>query len=251
MTGIILPAVGLAALGFLAYRAARVWADAGRRRFDPPHQLAWALVGAVAPSRYWWGARIDALARQERSALLARETEALGLSCADSLRCPICGDEVPNAWALASERRPTVAPGPVECPRCDFRLDACRHCARFLPGDPRAPQQFALGTGDLTFGRCRQYTATQPVEQVCQPQIARQLKARGLEHIRAPLPIVDSLLPPDFCATFRPDQKRLKAGGVRWPDARRVALLGLLAPLPPQEARSSEALPWGDEQWLV
>jgi len=69
--------------------------------------------------------------------------------------------------------------------------------------------------------------------------------------VRAPLPIVDSFLPPDFCVAFRPDRKRLKAGGVRWPDVRRVALLRLLAPSPAPETAPPESLPSGDERWLL
>jgi len=84
--------------------------------------------------------------------------------------------------------------------------------------------------------------------------MARRLKARGYERVRAPLSIVDSFLPPDFCTVFTPDRKRLKASEVRWPDARRVALLRLLASSPDPETRPPEAVPIessGDEQWLL
>jgi hypothetical protein len=251
MNDIIWLALGLATLGFLARRAQRVWVDAGQRGFDPARRAGWALLGAVVPSRYWWGARIETLSPQERSGLLARETGTLGLSRTDSLHCPLCGAEVPHAWALTSDGRPTVAPGPVECPGCDFRLDACRHCAHFLPGSPHARVQYGWGSNDLTSGRCECYKVSQPVEQACSPDMARQLKARGWERIRAPRPIVDSFVPPDSCTAFKPDRNRLKAGGVRWPGARRVALLRLLAPPPVPETESPEELPSDDEQWLL
>jgi len=247
----LLVAAALAPLGFLAYRAGRVWIDAGRRGFDPARRVGWALLGGVAPARYWWGARIDALSPQERAELLARESAALGLSRADGLRCPLCRAEVPGAWTPTPGGRLTVAPGPIECPRCDFRLDACRHCARFLPGKPRTWGQLGWGGDDLTSGRCDHYKAWQPVEQTCSPEVARQLKARGWERVRSPLPIVDSFVPPDFCTAFSPDRKRLRAGGVRWPDARRAALLRLLAPPPSPEAEPPEGIPSGDEQWLL
>jgi hypothetical protein len=89
------------------------------------------------------------------------------------------------------------------------------------------------------------------VEQACTPEMARQLKARGYKLIRAPLPITDSFLPPDFCATFKPDRRRLRASGIRWPDAHRVALLRLLAPPPAAETTPSEELPSDDEKWLL
>jgi len=241
----------LAALGFLAYRAGRIWIDAGWRGLASAPRLGWALLGAVAPARYWWGARIDALSPEERADILARETEALGLSRADSLRCPLCGAEIPHAWMLGPDGRPTVAPGPVECPGCDFRLDACRHCIHFLPGGDRTAGQPGWGGGDVTFGRCGRYRQSQPVEQACTPEMARRLKKRGWDRIRAPRRIVDSYMPPDSCRAFAPDRKRVKDSLVRWPDARRAALLRLLAPPPAPETGSPEGLPSGDERWLM
>jgi hypothetical protein len=254
MNSVFWLALGLAILSFLACRAGHIWVDAGQRGFDLVRRLGWALLGAVIPSRYWWGVRIETLSPQEQAGLLAREIGALGLSRADSLRCPLCGAEVAHAWALTPDGRPTVAPGPVECPRCDFRLDACRHCAQFLPGSPRAWGQSGWGSDDVTFGRCDHYRATQLVEQACRPEMVRRLSARGYERVRAPLSIVDSFVPPDFCPAFKPEHKRLKASEVRWPDAYRVALLRLLAPPPASETRPPEAVPIGpsgDEQWLL
>jgi len=262
MNDIIWLALGLGILSFLACRAGRIWLDAGRRGFELGRRIGWALLGSIVPSRYWWGARIEALSPQEGADLLARETEALGLERADGLRCPLCGAEVPHAWALfgflsaTSGGRPTVAPGPVECPDCDFRLDACRHCAHFLPGDSLAGGRFGWAGADVTSGRCEVYKASQPVEQACSLEMARQLRrigirARGWERIRAPRRIVDGFLPPDSCTAFKPDRTRLKVGGVRWPGHRRVALLRLLAPPPAPEAESPEELLSGDEQWLL
>jgi hypothetical protein len=245
-------AVGLALLGFLAWRAGRIWVDAGRRGFGLARRLGWTLLGTIAPSRYWWRARIEALSPDEQADLLDRETAALGLSRADSVRCPLCGAEVPHAWTLASDGRPTVGSGPIECPHCDFRLDSCRHCARFLPGPPQAWESLSWsGRNDVTFGRCNHYQASQPVEQACAPDMARQLKARGYEHIHASRLIRDSFLPPDFCTAFKLDRKRLRSGGIRWPDARRAALLCLLAAPTSPETIPHEEGPSEDEQWLL
>ncbi len=230
MGGYLLLALVLGGLGFLAYRGGCIWVDAGRRGFAWPRRLGWALLGSVAPARYWWDARLAAFSPAERADLLARETAALGLSRADGLRCPLCRAEVPHAWTFTPDGRPTVAPGPVRCPRCDFRLDSCRHCARFLPGSPPMWGQLALADPDPTFGRCDHYREVQPVEQVCRPDVARRLKERGWETLRSPIPIVDSFVPPDFCSAFKPDRRRLRLGGVRWPDARHTALLRLLSP---------------------
>jgi hypothetical protein len=241
----------LLAAGFLGYRAAGCWADAKRLAFPPVQRLRWALEGAVLPSRYWWGARIDALPEGERQALLARETAALGLERAGNLHCPLCGAEVPGAWTLDAGGQPAIGPRPIECPGCDFRLDACRHCARFLPGAPGGPGFPSLAAGDLTFGRCAHYKAWQEVEQTTTTEMAKQMRARGWERIRGPLPIADSFLPPDHCTAFQPDRRRLKAGGVPWPDARRAALLRL--PAPPHAGRPAPdaVTETEDELWLL
>ena len=68
--------------------------------------------------------------------------------------------------------------------------------------------------------------------------------------VRAPLPIIDSYMPPDFCTAFKLDRRRLQASGIRWPDARHVALLRMLGVLPVSRAGSAEE-PAYDEQWLL
>lgn len=261
MTAYIWLAIALTLLGFGVYRGGRVWLDASRRRMEPACRIGWALLGAITPNRYWWSKRIQLMSTFERADLLQNATADLGLGRADSLRCPLCRAEVPGAWALTAGGQPTVAPGPVECPGCDFRLDACRHCAHFLPGPPRGWSTAPWPGQDMSSGRCSRYKTSQPVEQACAPDMARQLRARGYEQIRAPLPIVDSFLPPNSCTAYKPAPKRLREGGIRWPDVRRTALLHLLAPSPSQEpaaaqtarphAPQSPESPPADEQWLL
>lgn len=241
--------IGLGVLGLFAFRAGRVWLDAGKRGFEPVRRFGWSLFGGIASTRYWWGARIEALSAQERNALLVSETETLGLSRADSVRCPLCTAEVPRAWTLTSAGHPTVASGPVKCPDCDFRLDACRHCTHFLPGLTRGAGAAPWLAGDVTSGRCDRYKGPLPVDQVCAPDLARQLKNRGYEQIRAPLQIPDSYLPPEHCTAYAPDRKKLGESGIHWPDNRRTALLRLLDP-PVVTVPPAGSLLSGDERWL-
>lgn len=247
----ILAVIGPAVLGFLAWRAGRIWLDARRRGLDSAHCVGWALLGIGRPARYWWGMRIKAMSPGEQAGLLARETAALGLNRVDSILCPLCGAEIEHVWTLDPDRQPAIAPGPIQCPRCDFRLDACRHCAHFLPGSPLEQGQFRFGSDDMSFGRCGFYKESQPVEQVSPPEMARRLKERGWESIRAPRPITDSFVPPDFCTAFALHRKRLQAGGVPWPDARRAALLRLLAPHPAPRPSLTENTSQDDAQWLL
>jgi len=97
-----------ATLGFLSWRGARIWTDSGRIAGTPDsvaRRLGWSLWGAIVPSHYWWGARLEAMSPEEQQRLLAREIEALGLNRADAEVCPLCGVEIPEAWTLDSEGR--------------------------------------------------------------------------------------------------------------------------------------------------
>jgi hypothetical protein len=221
--------LALVALGFLAWRALRIWQDAARRGFAPGPRLGWSLLGSIVPDRYWWAARLERISPQQQRDLLRLETQRLGLNHAAAQCCPLCGAEVPDAWQLTPVGRLTVASSPVECPHCDFRLDACRHCAHFLPASARAwpAQQWAVSIS--TEGRCNHYRTWQPVEELCEPQMARQLKKRGYDQVRGPMRVVDSYLPPDTCRAFEPDPSRIRRSGIRWPGPRRAALLRLAA----------------------
>ena len=226
MIGFLWLGIGLCVLAFLGYRAGRAWLDAGRRKYASVQRLGWALAGTVMPDRYWWGARIEAMSGEERDEVLDHETAALDLAQADSQHCPLCGAEVPHAWTLDAGGDPTTGSRPIECPGCDFRLDSCRFCAHFSPGPAGSSSPWLKG--DMGSGRCERYKTSQLVEDLCAPDMARRLRARGYEQIRGPMPIVDSYLPPDSCRAFAPDRNRMRGNGIRWPRARRTALLRLL-----------------------
>lgn len=254
----LLLAIGAgAALGLLAWRGARIWLDYGRRAGPPGNlgavveRLGLVLRGAIVPRHYWWGIRIQAMSRAEQERLLARETRALDLSRADGQRCPLCGSEIAPAWTLDEEGQATVAAGPVECPSCDFRLDACRHCRHFLPGAPRSALQVGTVVADITWGRCAFYKRSQPVEEAAAPHMARSLKKRGYERVRAPMQIQDSMLRPDSCRAFDPHPKRCQASDVSWPGPRRVALLRLQGTTPGPGSQGREEHATADEKWLL
>jgi hypothetical protein len=229
MIGDLLPVVGLAALALLCFLAGRIWQDARQWELGTREAMGQALAGAFLPNRYWWGARLEVMPPQAQSELLLRETRKLGLGRADSLCCPLCGAEIPHAWAFTAGGRVAVAAGPVECPACDFRLDACRHCDHFMPGSPPGWGASVWSQGDITFGRCGFYKRVQPVEQALSGDVARRLKSRGYDQIPAPMPIQDSMLRPDSCRAFAANRKRIQASGIRWPGARCRGLLYLLS----------------------
>jgi hypothetical protein len=247
----VLLLIGLAGLGYLGYRSGRLWLDAAQRDLGPGARAAWSLSGALIPGHVWWPTRLVAMSQEEQRRLLESETQALGVERLDSLLCPLCGAEIRDAWSLEADGQATVAPGPIGCPECDFRLDACRHCARFIPGPPRDWGQSAWAGVDMTVGRCAHYTKVQPVEQACAPQMAQKLRQRGYDQIRAPATIMDSYLPLDSCRAFEADRRRLRSNRIAWPDARYRALLRILRPPRVGPPPAVETLSNDEEQWLL
>ena len=62
--------------------------------------------------------------------------------------------------------------------------------------------------------------------------MARRLKERGYDQVRAPMRIQDSMMRPDFCRAFDPAPGHIKGSDVGWPGLRRAALLRLLDAVP-------------------
>ena len=221
----------------------RVLSDA--RRWGTSGQgAAWlALSSLFRPARYWWHDRLSLLPADEQQRLLAEEAARLHLTRVDALACPLCGAEIEGAWAVVAGRL-AAARRPAQCPRCDFRLDACRHCAHLQP------EREGIGGEDFTRGRCRFYKRPQRVEDFCAPQIAAQLRARGWDVMNGPAPIADSYIPLDGCRAFTLEEKRLRFSGVRQPGPRQRGLLRLLDD-GRRVAHHEELAPAGDEQWLL
>lgn len=227
------------------------WTYADARRLGAPQKrsLRLALAAILSPARYWWGARLILLPRAEQERLLTEEAARLGLSRVDSVRCPLCGAEIERAWTIDDSGRLAVRPGPVSCPQCDFRLDACRHCRHFQPG---GAANSLGGVADYTHGSCGVHKRSQPVEDFCTPGMARQLRARGYDYLSGPAPILDSYLPLSGCRSFALDERRLRASGVRRPGLRQRGLLRLLAMSGEAEDEgTSPELPSSEEQWLL
>ncbi|HEY64377.1 MAG TPA: hypothetical protein G4O02_07365 [Caldilineae bacterium] len=228
------------------------WRDI-RQRF-PSESQPWRLVllGITFPLRYWYFERPLRLSESERETWFQTVAQQMGLSDVRSARCPLCESEIPNAWQVDERGRLTVAPGPVECPRCDFRLDACRHCRYFQPAGAERTQMFA-GELSWTHGRCTYYKTTQPVESITTREMARRMRERGYTHLQAPTPITDSYIPLEHCTAFRLEPKRLRHSGMRKPGRRQLYALRLLAHLSATQSEAEAVEPElsDEEQWLL
>ncbi|HSD83728.1 MAG TPA: hypothetical protein VLG46_07710 [Anaerolineae bacterium] len=215
--------LGLSWLAWRVSRALQVAFDAHQRGFKPIEIGGWALLAIVAADRYWWGARLDRLAVPEARELLAEAAQAHGLLSVVNVRCPLCDYEIKNALLVAEDgelyvRRQTT------CAHCDFRVDACRHCAHFRPAtDITAVFE---RRGDFSHGRCGFYRAVEPVR-TAYPLHARRLEALGYDMLPTPKSIVDSYIPLDECTAFFLNPELLRYSKVPWIDRQRVALIRL------------------------
>ena len=215
------------ALGGCWLAVAGGWAYTDARRLGASQaqslRLAWTAVRS--PLRYWWSDRLHLLSPAAQERLLATEAARLGLSRVDSVLCPLCGTEIKRAWRVDEAGHLDVARRAVVCPQCDFRLDACRHCHHFQPGEPGGSWG---GMGDYTHGRCAVHKRSQPVESLCTPEMAKRLKERGYDYLSGPAPIADSYIPLSGCQSFTLDERRLRTSGVHRPGLRQRGLLRLL-----------------------
>jgi hypothetical protein len=202
-----------------------VAADARRRGVARLVAARWALLGLIVPQRYWWGFRLETLTADEGQRLLGEAAQAHGLGSVANVRCPLCDAELAEALSSGPSGGWAIRPG-ARCPRCDFRLDACRHCQHFLPGaDPTAVFQEYK---DFTHGRCGRYHARQPVRDAY-PHLAERLERMGYDSLSGPKAILDSYLPLEECTSFSVHLGRLRANKVAWLTHQRLALLRLNA----------------------
>ena len=215
--------LGLSLLTWRGLVAVRVGREARRRGFPSREIICWALIAVVDASRYWWGARLDRLSVPEARELLVATAQAHGLLSVVNLRCPLCDYEIANALAVTADgelyiRRQTT------CAHCDFRADACRHCAHFRPASGGATAFDRHG--DVSHGRCGFYRTVESVR-TAYPLHARRLEAMGYDMLPTPKPIADSFIPLDGCTAFSLKPELLRHSKVPWIDRQRMALIRL------------------------
>lgn len=227
--------------------AIRVGRDAHQRGLTIQASLGWALVALADARRYWWGARLNLLTDDEARALLRRAAREHGLPHVTHVRCHLCSSEIADALTVTASGT-LAARARATCVRCDFRLDACRHCRHFLPGSTSLAvgASLAVGTfshdcgGDPTYGRCARYRDWQPVRET-HPHMAQRLEAMGHEYLRAPKRILDSYFPLEECTSFALDLKRLRRSEIRWLTRQRIAFVRLHEKLARNQPQKSPA----------
>jgi hypothetical protein len=220
---LLLIGIGLSILAWRGLSAAQVAWDARRRGFATGELIRWALIAVVDADRYWWGARLDRLPVPEARELLIDLTRQRNLLSIVNVRCPLCNTEIKNVLA-ADDHGDLYVRRQATCPHCDFRADACRHCAHFLP----AAGGFTMfeRRGDFSHGRCAMYRAPEAVR-TAYPQHARRMEAMGFDVLPTPRAITDSFIPLPECTAFSLNLQFLQQSNVPWLNRQRTALIRL------------------------
>ncbi len=216
----LVASLGLAAVAWRVMAAVRAGRDARKRGWSRSASVGWGISALVYPAGYWRQARLERMMPEEAKLWLESAAKIHRLTSVANVRCPLCGAEIDRALTVTGAGRLASRPR-ANCPRCDFRLDACRHCQHFLPA-----QEGIGGQPDMTHGRCGVYRAAQPVE-AAYPQMARRLIAMGYDTLNTPKPILDSYVPLDECTRFELASERLRQNQVSWLSRERIALIRL------------------------
>lgn len=248
--GTLLAILGGVAAIWTLVMGALVWRDA--RALSVPPRARWSLVleGVTRPWRYWYLTRPRCMSSAARQEWLTAQAQRWGLSHVRAAYCPLCGAKIADAWRVRPDGRLTTAPGPVRCPRCDFRLDACRHCAYFQPAGATTGSPWSIDEIAWTHGRCILYKSLQPVEAITNREMARRLRERGYDHLRAATPIADSYIPLTECRGFVLEPRNLTHSGMSKPGLRqRLAIQVEATDQPAEEA--AEQPPDDQAQWLL
>ena len=217
---VVIGSLGLAAVAWRVAAAARAGRDARGRGWSRMASVGWGIMAMAYPAGYWRQARLERMRPDEAKDWLEAAANERRLASVANIRCPLCDAEIDGALTVTAAGHLGGRPQ-TNCPRCDFRLDACRHCQHFLPA-----QDGISGQTDITHGRCEAYRAAQPVEEAY-PQMARRLMAMGYDTLNAPKPIVDSYVPLDECNRFEMAPERLRQNRVSGLGRERVALIRL------------------------
>lgn len=144
------------------------------------------------------------LSQEEKTQLLLESPKITKVAWPSSFLCPFCKIEIPGALKAIVSGGITVKNRPLYCPKCHTRLDVCRYCRFFEP----ANSSFMMGGQDITTGKCTVIKKNQPIEDICEPSMAKRLREQGWNTLYAGVKIPDSFTPPDSCRQFQFDDRK-------------------------------------------
>jgi len=159
------------------------------------------------------------LTDEEKIQLLKESPKITRVTWPSSFLCPFCRIEIPETLKTIPNEGIAVKSRPLYCPKCHTRLDVCRYCIFFEP----AASSFLGGGVDISTGKCTVIKKNQPIEEICEPSVAKRLREMGWNTLYAGVKIPDSFTPPDSCRQFQFDEHKTSLDHL--PDMGRVRYL--------------------------
>lgn len=189
--------------------------------------LVYSLAAFFNYPYFYWYLRLNlSLKEEEKKKILQEFSKLSGVSLPSSILCPFCKLEIEDALKASSDGK-TLIPKrrPLLCSKCNLRIDACRYCLFF----EKDSSPFRLDI--TTSGKCTVIKKAQPVEELCDVNVAQRLKAMGWHTLYAGIRISDPFSPPENCRSFVFDSTKMLSDKVTWMGRERILLLQIEASL--------------------
>ena len=181
-----------------------------------------AIIGFSHYSKFLWSRRLTLkLPSNDIQTILKESVNITKVSAPDSLFCPFCNIEIPQALRLVSGENITTTKRLIQCPRCGLRFDCCRYCQNY---------EVSGGQGwmhENSRGKCKVIKEVQNIDTLCDPSMANRLRDMGWDSLYTGLSIPDNFTPPDRCRQFMLDGEKAKIDHIPGMGKIRILLMKL------------------------
>ncbi|HAX97866.1 MAG TPA: hypothetical protein DCY12_02970 [Candidatus Atribacteria bacterium] len=164
-----------------------------------------AIIGFFHYPKFLWSRRLTLnLPSNDIQTILKESVNITKVFAPDSLFCPFCNIEIPQALRLVSGENITTTKRPMLCPRCGLRFDCCRYCQNY---EMSGNQSWIF---ENSHGKCKVIKEVQNIDSFCDPSMAKRLHDMGWDSLYTGLSILDNFTPPDRCRQFILDGEKTK-----------------------------------------
>ena len=181
-----------------------------------------AIVGFFHYPHFLWSRRLILdLSPNAIQTILKESTKITKVSAPDSLFCPFCNIEIPQALRFISGENITTTKRPMLCLRCGLRFDCCRYCQNY---EMSGNQSWMF---ENSRGKCKVIKEVQNIDSFCDPSMAKRLHDMGWDSLYTGLSIPDNFTPPDRCRQFILDGEKTKIDHIPGMGKIRIRLMKL------------------------
>jgi len=181
-----------------------------------------AIIGFFHYPQFLWSRRLTLdLSPTDIQSILKESVKITKVSKPDSLFCPFCKIEIPQALRLVTGENISTTKRPMLCPRCGLRFDCCRYCQNYEMSGNSSRML------DNPQGKCNVIKELQSVDIFCNSSMAKRLHDMGWDSLYTGLLIPDNFTPPDRCHQFILDGEKTRIDHIPGMGKIRVLLIKL------------------------